>query len=273
MPTFYLNERTLVMRIDEPGDELLPTAVRQVLPSQSLGTAVPGKSLRRFAAAPSAVLVSLAVLGLSPQALGDHDVAHVVDNLKGGLGALERRVWDCENGVNGKCPGTKGDKGDTGPQGPQGETGPQGAQGETGPQGPQGETGPQGPQGETGPQGAQGETGPQGPQGETGPQGAQGDIGPAGVAGPQGDTGLTAWERKTETCTQNTTAITCTATCSEGKRVLGGGASYSSAQTWQTVLSYPPTDSSWTASLVKTTGGGSAAQITVTTYALCASTN
>jgi len=115
--------------------------------------------------------------------------------------------------------------------------------------------------------------GPQGIQGEIGPQGPQGEIGPAGAAGPQGDTGLTAWERKTETCTQNTTAITCTATCSEGKQVLGGGASYSSAQTWQTVLSYPPTDSSWTASLVKTTGGGSAAQITVTTYALCASTN
>jgi hypothetical protein len=84
---------------------------------------------------------------------------------------------------------------------------------------------------------------------------------------------LTDWERKTEACTQNTTAITCTVTCSEGKKALGGGASYSSTQTWQTTLSYPPTDSSWTASLIKTTAGGSAVQITVTTYALCAFTN
>jgi len=92
------------MRIDELGDELLPTAVRQVLPSQSLGTEVPGSCLGRFTAAPSAALITLALLGLSPQALADHDTAHIVDNLKGGLGALERRVWDCENGINGKCP-------------------------------------------------------------------------------------------------------------------------------------------------------------------------
>jgi hypothetical protein len=247
--------------------------------------------------------------------LADHDPEHSIANLKGGLGALEQRVWDCERGIGGKCPGTKGDtgsqgetgatgaqgpqgevgptgpQGETGAQGPQGETGPtgaQGPQGEVGPTGPQGETGAQGPQGETGPTGAQGpqgevgatgpqgETGAQGPQGETGPTGAQGPQGEVGPEGPQGDTGatgLTDWERKTEACTQNTTAITCTVTCSEGKTVLGGGASYSSTQTWQTTLSYPPTDSSWTVSLVKTSGGASAAQVTVTTYALCAFTN
>lgn len=211
------------MRINELGDELLPTAARQVLPSQSLGTAVPGKSLRRFAAAPSAVLVSLALLGLSPQALGDHDVAHVVDNLKGGLGALERRVWDCENGVNGKCPGTKGDKGD------------------------------------------QGEQGIQGIQGEKGDKGDQGDT---------GEPGLSGWEKVEKSCNNSGGTLSCTAICSDGKQVLGGGVSNSNTA-WLVVQSYPTTDagtgnSSWTVTLNRQTGSSGT---TVITYALCAFTN
>ena len=60
------------------------------------------------------------------------------------------------------------------PQGPQGIQGPKG---DTGPQGPKGDTGPQGPKGNTGPQGPKGDTGPQGPKGDTGAQGPQGPAG------------------------------------------------------------------------------------------------
>ncbi|HUE93316.1 hypothetical protein [Pseudomonas sp.] len=216
--------------------------------------------------APTALL-STALLGISAPVLADHDPEHSIANLKGGLGALEQRVWDCERGVNGKCPGTKGDTGETGPTGPQGETGAQGPQGETG------ATGAQGPQGETGPTGAQGETGAQGPQGETGAtgaQGPQGEAGPEGPVGQQGGTGLAEWERMPNTCIGNTTTITCTATCSEGKFILGGGVGYTSGATWQVNQSYPLSDSSWTATLSKS---GGATAITVMAYAICAFTN
>ncbi len=298
-----------------------------------MALSVPIRLLRRSTPLASAALLSAALFGLSAQALADHDVEHVVTNLKGGLGALEQRVWDCEHGIGGACPGTKGDTGETGPQGPQGETGatgPQGPQGETGPAGPQGSigetgatgatgaTGPQGPQGQIGATGAQGEqgiqgdvgpqgpqgeqgiqgdVGPQGPQGEQGiqgdagpqgpqgEQGIQGDVGPQGPQGeqgiqgdvgpdgPQGETGLAAWERKATECSSgaaNVSAVTCTAVCSEGKRVLGGGASYTATATWELKQSYPASDSSWTATLTRPSGNTTT---TVTTYALCAQTN
>ena len=249
-------------------------------------------------------LLSTALLGLSAPVLADHDPEHSIANLKGGLGALEQRVWDCERGVNGKCPGTKGDTGETGPQGPQGETGatgaqgpqgeigPIGPQGATGAQGPQGDTGPtgaQGPQGEVGPTGPQGATGAQGPQGETGATGAQGPQGEVGPIGPQGDTGaqgpqgengeqgepgLSGWEKIEKSCTSSGSTLSCTAICSDGKQVLGGGVSNSNT-VWLVVQSYPTTEavtgnSSWTVTLNRQNGNSS---ITVITYALCAITN
>ena len=66
--------------------------------------------------ATSTVILTMLMLGSNP-AYADHNVDHVVESLKGGLGALEQRIWDCENGVNGACPGT------TGPQGEQGMRG------------------------------------------------------------------------------------------------------------------------------------------------------
>ncbi len=161
--------------------------------------------VHRSAAAVPAALISITLLGISGAALADHDVTHAVANLKGGVGALEQRIWDCENGRGG-CARAKGDKGDTGLQGPIGETGatgPQGIQGGVGPQGETGATGPQGPQGiqgGVGPQGETGATGPQGPQGiqggvgpqgETGATGAQGPQGIQGEVGPQGEIGAT----------------------------------------------------------------------------------
>ena len=248
-----------------------------------------------------AALLSAVLFGLSTPALADHDDAHTLTNLKGGLAAVERRVWDCENGG---CPGVTGDVGPAGPQGLQGEVGPvgpQGPQGETGPVGPQGPVGPEGPTGATGPEGPQGPVGPEGPTGATGPEGPQGLVGPEGptgatgpegpqglvgpegptgatgpegpqgLVGPEGPTGLTAWERVTNTivCSGNTT-VTCTATCSTGKQILGGGVSYSASTTWVVNQSYPLDGSNWIATLTRS--GGSSTAI-VTTYAICAQTN
>ncbi|WP_332821275.1 hypothetical protein, partial [Pseudomonas sp.] len=70
-----------------------------------------GRPLRGALAVLPTALLSAVLFGLSTPALADHDVEHVVTNLKGGLGALEQRVWDCEHGVGGACPGTKGDTG------------------------------------------------------------------------------------------------------------------------------------------------------------------
>ncbi len=301
-------------------------------------TRAPGSTTlhRSVAALAPAALISALLLGFSPPALADHDPEHTLLNLKGGLTALEQRVWNCEHGYGTGCPGTKGDKGDTGAAGPQGEvgpigpqgpvgetgaTGPQGAigvtgatgaqgpigeTGATGPQGPIGETGatgPQGPIGETGATGAQGPigetgatgaqgsigetgatgaqgpigetgaTGPLGPTGDTGAIGPQGSVGVTGAAGPQGDTGLTglaSWERiVSATCNSTGNSVTCTATCSLGKKVLGGGIINTNA-IWQVIQSYPASDSSWTTTLTRPTGSSTT---TVTAYALCANTN
>ena len=86
-------------------------------------------------AAVSAALVVVGFASMSGLAYADHVVEHALENLKGGLGALEQRVWDCEQGIGGVCPGT------TGPQGPQGDTGTTGPQGAQGPQGPSGDGG------------------------------------------------------------------------------------------------------------------------------------
>ncbi len=108
-------------------------------------------------------------------------------------------------------------------------------------------------------------------KGDTGEQGIQGVKGDTGEQGIQGDTGLTAWERVTNTivCSGNTT-VTCTATCSTGKQILGGGVSYSASTTWVVNQSYPLDGSNWIATLTRS--GGLSTAI-VTTYAICAQTN
>ncbi len=61
-------------------------------------------------------IFTISLLG-SSLVYADHTVDHDVQNLKGGLGALEQRVWDCEQGIEGACPGTTGPQGDTGADG------------------------------------------------------------------------------------------------------------------------------------------------------------
>jgi len=81
------------------------------------------------------------LLGSYP-AYSDHNTDHLVENLKGGLGALEQRVWDCEHGVNGACPGSIGPQGMKGDPGMKGEPGMQGMKGDQGIQGEQGDNQP-----------------------------------------------------------------------------------------------------------------------------------
>ena len=99
-----------------------------------------------------ASVIALGFVHLTGPAYAEHDVAHVVENLKGGLGALEERVWDCEQGIGGACPGTTGPQGDAGPQGVAGPQGPVGPQGPTGLAGAPGGTGATGPAGAPGAQ-------------------------------------------------------------------------------------------------------------------------
>ena len=96
--------------------------------------------------------------GISGSAFADHTTEHVVQNLKGGLSAVEQRVWDLEQA------GAV-----VGPTGPTGAQGPAGATGLTGPIGLPGGAGATGPQGPIGLPGGAGATGPQGPQGVPGP--------------------------------------------------------------------------------------------------------
>ena len=85
----------------------------------------------------SAAVIVFGFASMPGSAYATHDEAHEIQALKGGLKAVEERVWDCEN-VPGSCLG-----GTTGPQGPQGDTvvGPAGAQGDPGPTGPAGPPG------------------------------------------------------------------------------------------------------------------------------------
>ena len=136
--------------------------------------------------------------------------------------------------------------GTPGPIGPKGDTGATGATGATG---SQGEVGPAGAIGATG---ATGAAGPQGPIGLTGVNGEQGIQGIPGVSG---------WERISAISSSGLGSKSVTATCTSGKKILGGGG-YGATLTAIT-SSYPSADNAWTAN-------GIAASGTLTAYAICA---
>lgn len=125
--------------------------------------------------------------------------------------------------------GPQGPAGVTGPQGPTGPAGPAGAPGTpgaVGATGPAGLVGPQGPAGATGPAGSNGLPGPGGPAGPSGPQGPAGATGPSGTSGrtfstvsyPETQSGLAG-----VTLFPVGAAFNWTATCTGGKKILGGG--------------------------------------------------
>lgn len=92
-----------------------------------------------------------------------------------------------------------------------------------------GASGLRGPAGPPGPPGEPGETGAQGPPGSPGEPGAQGPPGPVGATGPagaDGTDGVSGWERAEGFCFPmggTVTGAELSASCSVGKRVLGGG--------------------------------------------------
>lgn len=87
----------------------------------------------RLAGAAVGIAVAAATAFGAAPAYGDHSAGHD-EVARGKIGALEARVWNCENNVA-----------------PCDRTGPQGAEG---PQGPQGSQGPRGPRGLPGADGA-----------------------------------------------------------------------------------------------------------------------
>ena len=90
--------------------------------------------------------------------------------------------------------------------------------------------------GAVGPEGPQGPQGPQGPAGAQGPQGSPGPMGPAGPQGPQGPAGtpgIPGYEVVENTggipYSEALSGASRVASCSAGKKVLGGGC----IATWQ----------------------------------------
>jgi hypothetical protein len=134
-----------------------------------------------------------------------------------------------------------------------------------------GDQGIQGEKGDKGDQGIQGEKGDKGDQGIQGDKGDQGDQGDKGI---QGIPGLSSWERTSLPCTTtggggSANSVTCTVICTGTKKVLGGGVDNRNS-TWEVKNTYPVTDTSWTASLTRSSGSSGADS---TVYALCANTN
>ena len=109
------------------------------------------------------------------------------------------------------------------------------------------------------PQGGQGPAGAPGQQGGQGPAGAKGDTGAPGPAGATGATGPASSTVTPGTAVTSPTGIladmqvTATATCPEGKVLLGGGAKVTATGTVteasDAVLlqSYPSSATTWTA--------------------------
>jgi hypothetical protein len=208
-------------------------------------------------------------------------------------------------------PGAKGDTGATGAAGPAGPAGAQGPAGPAGPQGPAGADGAQGPAGADGtpggppgpagadgapgpqgPAGADGATGPQGPAGPQGPtgatgatgaQGPKGDTGATGAQGPKGDTGATGATGASGPIAGLTIVLgavgadtfgnrTATATCTGGKKVVGGGfntLNVSDSRTIAITGSYPSSATVWTVKGT-TEQSGASRSYSLQAYAICA---
>lgn len=121
-----------------------------------------------------------------------------------------------------------------------------------GPTSPASSSGSVGPQGPVGPQGLQGEPGPKGDQGIQGMQGVAGEKGDKGDKGDPGTSGGSlnlGYEIKlSEVSLDDNLAKDVTATCSAGKKVIGGGFNtLNVSDSGEVVIksSFPNTESSW----------------------------
>ena len=173
-------------------------------------------------------------------------------------------------------PGTDGATGPSGPAGPPGSVGPPGPAGPAGPVGPPGPGGPPGPPGPAGSAGPAGPQGPAGPPGSAGPPGPAGPAGPGGPIGPAGPSDSQVLAPVSGTSAAGLSAgqsFSLTSTCPAGKKILGGGWTYSVSTANQTsrvsVVSYPNAANSWTATVRVHQTLGSGVTITLSVYAVC----
>lgn len=130
--------------------------------------------------------------------------------------------------------------------------------------------GPQGVQGTQGEQGIQGLTGSAstvaGPQG---PAGAVGPKGDAGADGVNGTNGISGWERVSGPMISNSDGSkTSVATCTQGKKVIGGGYSQITNYIFYVRANYPNSETEWTV-----TGDGSSSSLIFNAYAICVIAN
>jgi len=90
-----------------------------------------------------------------------------------------------------------------------------------------GPAGPVGPQGSKGDKGDPGTQGPAGSKGDAGARGPAGRPGPQGPPGPAGQNGFTGWQVVIDpgTPVESGTLRRATVLCTNGRSVLGGGAS------------------------------------------------
>ena len=129
-----------------------------------------------------------------------------------------------------------------------------------------------GPAGPTGAQGDSGVAGATGPAGAPGPIGPRGAVGPAGAAGAAGT--MSSYERRSGPAvavpTDRVNTATSTATCTAGKKVVGGGYTVSGHalpnNIVTTLANSATTDDSWTVTVWDYFGSGGLA---VTAQAIC----
>jgi hypothetical protein len=170
--------------------------------------------------------------------------------------------------------GPAGALGAQGPTGPMGATGVTGAQGVTGATGPTGVTGATGADGMTGVQGVTGANGATGATGATGVTGVTGATGATGVTGATGATGsIGGWER-VESAAPPVPAgghASATATCSAGRKVVGGGYLVTGTDPAADVVGVtengPTSDTTWRVTV--NLSPGSTNPWTLTAYVIC----
>ena len=156
--------------------------------------------------------------------------------------------------------------------------------GSVGPAGPVGPAGADGIDGADGVDGADGAVGPQGPIGLTGPAGVDGVDGADGAIGPQGPIGLTgpaggldAVERvmMVNSVAETKGVQTATASCSAGKKVIGGGYEITrgtlvASNQYKLALDYNRPNSALTGWEVRLTDSGTGQTWGLTVWAICA---
>lgn len=122
-----------------------------------------------------------------------------------------------------------------------------------------------------GPKGDKGDPGAAGPKGDAGAPGPAGPVGPTGAQGPQGPKGadgVSGWEQPfTSSSVPSGATATLSATCTSGKKTLGGGFNISSVGV-AIIFSAPRADgTAWDLRVVNQSG----ADRNVSVFAICAS--